>query len=232
MLLLLCGKVCFPQLDDPLRFEIHSDSSYRKHSDNYSNYLKLLDSMIKDYKENLKIEKFITYYNDTMTTYFFDRKKIKRYTSIKDAMLANHDSVLYLDLRNNNLKKFPKEIFLFKNLRYLDLTSVYSKEYIDSLPPKIKRKYIENMRKHPRIYGSVAYKPNNIKKIPKDIEQLSSLLWINIHPWDMYIEEYNQLKKLLPNCYIESSTYNIIGYTKDDGIVKRHCICYWLRIGK
>ena len=54
------------------------------------------------------------------------------FTNLEDA-LKDPDKVIKLELRRKHLKTFPREIFKFKNLQYLDLT----KNGIEEIPAEI-----------------------------------------------------------------------------------------------
>ena len=59
-------------------------------------------------------------------------KNYKEYNNLNEALL-NPEKVIVLNLRRSKLTKFPSEIFLFKNLQFLDL----SKNKILKLPDSI-----------------------------------------------------------------------------------------------
>lgn len=104
------------------------------------------------------------------------------FRSIKEAGSVNPDSVLYLDLGNNGLKKFPVEILKFKNLLVLDFTNKDNSYYFykrpDMLTKQEKRhveagkntKYSRDLDKTSPIKNR-----NRFKKIPKEIAQLTKL---------------------------------------------------------
>jgi len=92
-------------------------------------------------------------------------------TSLEEA-LKNPDQVIKLELRKKKLKAFPKEIFQFKNLQYLDL----SKNYITEIPAEIKE--LTNLQ-----YLSVAR--NNIIELPNEIGALKNLYFLNVNQNDL-----------------------------------------------
>lgn len=93
------------------------------------------------------------------------------FTSLEEA-LKNPDQVIKLELRKKKLKTFPKEIFQFKNLQYLDL----SKNYITEIPADIKA--LTSLQ-----YLSVAR--NNIVELPNEIGSLKNLYFLNVNQNDL-----------------------------------------------
>jgi Leucine-rich repeat (LRR) protein len=90
----------------------------------------------------------------------------KVYTSLKEALLQP-DSVLRLKLRRNGLKEIPTEVFLFKNLKELDLTS----NKIHRIPTEIgKLQKLEILR-----LGR-----NQIDVVGKEIGNLPSLKYLDL----------------------------------------------------
>ncbi len=105
-------------------------------------------------------------------------------TSLEEA-LKNPDQVIKLELRKKKLKTFPKEIFQFKNLQYLDL----SKNYITEIPAEIKA--LTSLQ-----YLSVAR--NNIVELPNEIGSLKNLYFLNVNQNDLeaLTPEIGNLEKL------------------------------------
>lgn len=96
---------------------------------------------------------------------------IQAYTSLEEA-LKNPDKVIKLELRKKKLKNFPKEIFQFKNLQYLDL----SKNNIKEIPEEIEQ------------LGSLQYlslSKNKIESVPKQIGELTHLYFLNLNQNDL-----------------------------------------------
>ena len=56
----------------------------------------------------------------------------QEYTDLREA-LTEPDNVIKLSLRKKKYKSFPKEIYQFKNLQYLDLSKNDLKELPDSI---------------------------------------------------------------------------------------------------
>lgn len=93
------------------------------------------------------------------------------YTSIADAM-KDPDKVIKLELRKKHLKTFPKEIYLFKNLQYLDLT----KNEIKELPPEIDT--LKNLQ-------VLILSKNELETLPKEIGGLKVLQYLNVNQNDL-----------------------------------------------
>jgi len=93
------------------------------------------------------------------------------YTSIADAM-KDPDKVIKLELRRKRLKEFPKEIFRFKNLQYLDL----SKNNIKEIPPGI-----DSLKSLQILILS----KNEIESLPREIGELKMLQYLNVNQNDL-----------------------------------------------
>jgi Leucine-rich repeat (LRR) protein len=87
------------------------------------------------------------------------------YTSLEDA-LKDPDKVIKLELRRKHLKTFPREIFKFKNLQYLDLT----KNGIEEIPAEIAQ--LTDLQ-----YFSIS--KNELSTLPPQIGDLSNLYYLN-----------------------------------------------------
>jgi Leucine-rich repeat (LRR) protein len=92
-------------------------------------------------------------------------------TSISDAM-KDPDKVIKLELRKKRLKTFPKEIFQFKNLQYLDL----SKNNIVEIPASISE--LKNLQ-------VLILSKNEIETLPKEIGSLKMLQIFNVNQNDL-----------------------------------------------
>lgn len=90
------------------------------------------------------------------------------------------NSILKIDLSNNNFDTFPEDLIRFKNLRELTIDSNYIKLIPDSLSELKKLKHI-----------SIAH--NNIEHISDQIVELKDLESLNL--------SYNRLKKIPSNLY-------------------------------
>lgn len=93
------------------------------------------------------------------------------YTNL-DSALKHPDNVYKLVLRKKKLKSFPKEIYQFKNLQYLDL----SKNNISALPEDIDTL---------KLLQYLACSKCNISKIPKNIGNLKYLYYLNLNQNDI-----------------------------------------------
>ncbi len=94
------------------------------------------------------------------------------FTSIAEA-LKTPDAVIRLELRKQKLKKFPKEIFLFKNLQYLDLSKNSLKELPDSIGQLTQLQHLDVSK-------------NNLDILNKNIGQLSRLKYLNLNNNELY----------------------------------------------
>lgn len=89
------------------------------------------------------------------------------FTSLSEAM-KDPDKVIKLELRKKHLKEFPKEIFMFKNLQYLDL----SKNSIREIPGNIDSlKYLQIL----------ILSKNELETLPKEIGGLKMLQYLNVN---------------------------------------------------
>lgn len=93
------------------------------------------------------------------------------FASLQEAT-KNPDAVIKLVLRKQHLKSFPKEIFNFKNLQYLDI----SKNSISELPDSIG--FMNNLQ-------YLACSKSGLKHIPKEIGKLVNLKYINFNQNDL-----------------------------------------------
>ncbi|MES2514587.1 MAG: leucine-rich repeat domain-containing protein [Bacteroidota bacterium] len=89
------------------------------------------------------------------------------YTNLQEA-LKNPDAVTKLVLRKQHLKSFPGEIFLFKNLQYLDLSKNDIKEIPDSIGTLTNLQYF------------LCFK-SGLERLSKGIGQLNNLLYLNLN---------------------------------------------------
>ena len=86
--------------------------------------------------------------------------------------LKNPEAVTKLVLRKQHLKSFPKEIFQFKNLQYLDI----SKNSIAELPDSI---YLLSNLQY------FACSKTGLKRLPKEIGKLTNLTYLNFNQNDL-----------------------------------------------
>lgn len=87
------------------------------------------------------------------------------YTSLAEA-LKNPDKVVKLELRKQKLKTFPKDIFKFKNLQWLDLGKNNLKELPDSIELLTQLQYLNVSR-------------NVLTSLNKNIGKLTNLVYLN-----------------------------------------------------
>ena len=93
------------------------------------------------------------------------------FTDLQEA-LKNPNAVTKLVLRKQHLKSFPKEILLFKNLQYLDI----SKNSITELPDSL------NLLSNLQYF---ACSKTGLKRLPKEIGKLTNLLYLNFNQNDL-----------------------------------------------
>lgn len=87
------------------------------------------------------------------------------YMDLQEA-LKHPEMVIRLELRKKKLKEFPKEIFSFKNLQWLDL----GKNSLTELPDSIYK--LRNLQ-----YLNVSR--NKLSSLPKEIGKMTNLVYIN-----------------------------------------------------
>ena len=92
---------------------------------------------------------------------------IKAYTSLSEA-LKNPEQVIKLELKRQHYKTFPKDIFKFKNLQYLDLSKNSIKEIPDSIEVLSQLQYL-NMSK------------NMLQMLNGKIGKLTNLVYLNLN---------------------------------------------------
>jgi Leucine-rich repeat (LRR) protein len=129
------------------------------------------------------------------------------YTSIEEAM-ANPDKVIKLELNKKKLKKFPVEIFQFKNLQYLDISKNNIREIPDSLDMLPKLQYFNASRNKieimPNTIGKakelkwIIFNNNNLGSLPHGIGNLDKLEYLDLWSNDLsfFPETMNKLKTL------------------------------------
>ncbi len=89
------------------------------------------------------------------------------FTDLQEA-LKNPDAVTKLVLRKQHLKSFPKEIYQFKNLQYLDLSKNSIKEIPDSIGILTNLQYFSCFK-------------SGVERLSKDIGKLTNLLYLNLN---------------------------------------------------
>lgn len=86
--------------------------------------------------------------------------------------LKEPDKVVKLVLRKQHLKSFPKEIFQFKNLQYLDLSKNSIKEIPDSIGTLTQLQYFSCSK-------------NGLLNVSKEIGKLHNLIYLNLNQNDL-----------------------------------------------
>lgn len=99
-------------------------------------------------------------------------EEVYTYIDLKEA-LEHPDMVIRLELKKQKLKTFPKEIFQFKNLQYLDLSKNQLKELPDSIYLLTKLQCLVVAR-------------NKLGSLPKEIGKCKNLFYINANNNDLY----------------------------------------------
>lgn len=89
------------------------------------------------------------------------------FTTLEEA-LAEPDRVVRLSLRKQKLKSFPKVIYQFKNLQYLDLSKNSLKELPDSLVTLKNLQYLIVSR-------------NGLESLPNNIGKNKNLRYLNVN---------------------------------------------------
>ncbi len=157
----------------------------------------------------------------------------------------NPDAVVKLTLRKQKLKEFPKEIFTFKNLQYLDLSKNNFKYIPDSfnMLPNLQVLMVSKcgLEKLPAHIGDlknlkhINANQNNITRIPYSFGLLEKLefadLWSN--DLEAYPESLKELKKLrwmdLRNILIPLDKQNELKQFLPQAIIEFSppCKCSW-----
>lgn len=103
-----------------------------------------------------------------------DSLSLDTLTAYEDLSLAlkNPDAVVKLVLRKQHLKSFPKEVFKFKNLQYLDISKNSIKEIPDSIGSLTQLQYF-------------ACSKTGLQHISKEIGKLKNLVYLNMNQNDL-----------------------------------------------
>jgi Leucine-rich repeat (LRR) protein len=155
---------------------------------------------------------------DTMTAF----------TSIEEAM-KTPDKVVKLVLRKQKLKAFPKEIWSFPNLQYLDLSKNQITEFPDTLG-KLKNLQVIHLSKNkieslPREIGDLANlvifeaNQNEIINIPPQVGKLKKLKYLDL--WSNNISTFpEEFKEIQDNLLVLDLRVILINYETQDKIKK------------
>lgn len=106
------------------------------------------------------------------------------HVSLQEA-LKEPDKVVKLVLRKQHLKTFPKEIFQFKNLQYLDLSKNSINEIPDSISTLTQLQYFSCSK-------------NGLMHVSKEIGKLHNLVYLNLNQNDLELlpPQIGNLEKL------------------------------------
>lgn len=131
-------------------------------------------------------------------------KKYLVYLNFPDTSIVNTDSVFGLKLKGNNFKNFPKEVFKYKNLKYLEISNYLWSDVLDSLTLKEKEEFYRIKEKTPDGYLILKYyKTNYIRNIPKEIKSLKYLEFIDLTGAIIKNKrKFNKIYTYLPNVII------------------------------
>lgn len=92
-------------------------------------------------------------------------EEVYSYLDLTEA-LQHPEKVIRLELRKKKLKEFPKEIFQFKNLQYLDISKNQLKELPDSIYLLTQLQYLNVSR-------------NKLGSLPKEIGKMTNLVYLH-----------------------------------------------------
>lgn len=99
------------------------------------------------------------------------------YTDLAEA-LQTPDQVVKLSLRKKKYKEFPKELYGFKNLQYLDLSKNLIKDLPDSI---VSFKHLQYL----------IVSKNALETLPKNIGRLKSLKHLNVNQNEISVLPYS-----------------------------------------
>jgi hypothetical protein len=150
------------------------------------------------------------------------------FTDIESAM-KQPEKVIKLVLRKQHLKEFPKEIWNFPNLQYLDLSKNSIVDFPDTLGQlknlqvlHLSRNKIESL---PRGIGELTNlwwleaNQNEIVNIPPQIGKMKKLKYLDL--WSNNISQFpEELKELQDNLLVLDLRVILINYETQDRIRK------------
>jgi len=151
---------------------------------------------------------------------------MKGYTDLAEAM-KNPDQVVKLVLRKQHYKEFPKEIWMFPNLQYLDLSKNQITDYPDSLG-KLKNLQVLHLSKNklealPRELGDnvnlkiLDINQNELTMLPPQIGKLKKLEYLDLWGNDIGIFP-DEMKELADNLKVMDLRVILINFTAQDRI--------------
>ncbi|HEU4719141.1 MAG TPA: leucine-rich repeat domain-containing protein [Bacteroidia bacterium] len=153
---------------------------------------------------------------DTMTAF----------TDLNEAM-KNPDKVVKLVLRKQHLKSFPKEIWNFPNLQYLDLSKNQISDFPDSLG-KLKNLQVLHLSRNkieslPREIGDLSnlkildINQNELIALPPQIGKLTNLEYLDL--WSNNLSIFpDELKNISGNLKVLDLRVILINYETQDRI--------------
>ncbi|MGZ4089884.1 MAG: leucine-rich repeat domain-containing protein [Bacteroidia bacterium] len=129
------------------------------------------------------------------------------YTDLNEA-LKNPDDVIKLSLRKKKFKEFPREVYAFKNLQYLDISKNSINEIPDSITTFTSLQYLicskcglKRLTNHIGKLKNLKYlnvNQNDIERLPYSFGELENLeiadMWSN--ELEYFPETLNKLTKL------------------------------------
>lgn len=152
----------------------------------------------------------LLYSQKPISSYELEKKPV--FTSLENAV-ANKNQVYKLNLSNQKLKEFPKEILLFENLQELNL----GKNQIREIPAEINR--LKNLqvlnlsknkiKKLPQTFGDLKelhtlyLSKNRLIYFPNEMRGLDKLKLIDVSKNHLTHDEIVFIKKIVPdNCEV------------------------------
>lgn len=176
-----------------------------------------------------------------------DSLSLDTLTAYEDLSLAmkNPDAVVKLVLRKQHLKSFPKEVFKFKNLQYLDISKNSIKDIPDSIGTLSHLQYLicsktglQHVSKEIGKLKNLTYlnlNQNDLEYLPPQIGNLDKLeildLWSN--NFNEYPESFKNLSSLkvidLRNILISDETQETLKMWMPKATVHMSpsCKCKW-----
>jgi Leucine-rich repeat (LRR) protein len=101
-----------------------------------------------------------------------DSSQLEETYSYLSEAIQHPEMVIRLELRKKKFKEFPKEIFMFKNLQYLDISKNQIKELPDSIYLLTQLQYLDVSR-------------NKLGSLPKQIGKMANLVYLHANNNDL-----------------------------------------------